>query len=179
MKKIYYQHLILVVNLFLIFSCSAPKIVYDYDKDAKFDLYKTFAIYPDVQLNMNQLDRDRVLKHLESAMLVKGFKKSNDPDVYVNIGSEQFETPSNSSIGIGLGTGGSNGAVGMSGGIPIRSNSLTQIFKVDIIDVRKDALIWQGTYEGKTKMQLTPEEKNEEFRVTFEKIFSKYPPGEK
>jgi len=179
MKKINCHPLILIVSLFLIFSCTTPKIVYDYDKDAKFDLYKTFAIYPDLQLNMNQLDRDRVLKQLEGAMQKKGFKKSNDPDVYVNIWSELFETPSNSSIGIGLGTGGSNGAVGMSGGIPIRSNSLTQIFKIDLIDVSKDALIWQGTYEGKTKIQLTPEEKNEEFRVTFEKIFSNYPPGEK
>lgn len=179
MKIQYCKQLVLIISLFLTFSCATPKIVYDYDKDAKFDLYNSFAIYPDLQLNMNQLDRDRVLKQLESALLVKGFKKSNDPDVYVNIWSEQFETPSNSSIGIGLGTSGNNGAVGMSGGIPIRSNSLTQIFKIDLIDVRKDALIWQGTFEGKIKMQLTPEEKNEEFRITFEKIFSKYPPEEK
>ncbi len=176
MRKTYYQQLNLLLGVFLIISCAAPKIVYDYDKDANFEFYKTFDIYPDIQLNMSQLDRDRVFKELESALLVKGFKKSNDPDVYVNIMFEQFETPSNSSIGIGLGTGGSNGSAGVSGGIPIRSNSLTQIFKVDIIDVSKDALIWQGTFEGKTKIQLTPEEKSEAFRMTFEKIFSKYPP---
>ncbi len=176
MKKINYLSLFLVVNLLLFFSCSSPKVVYDYDKETNFKSYKTFDFYPEMQLDMNQLDSTRVLKHLESALVLKGFKKSSTPDIFVNIVSEQFETPANKSIGLGLGTGGRNVGVGIGGGIPIRSNTLTQLFKVDLIDASKDALIWQGTYEGKFKKRITPEAKNEYLRITFEKIFSKYPP---
>jgi len=177
MRKFNFTYTFLaVITLITFFSCGAPKVVYDYDKAANFNSYKTFDFYPYLQLDMNQLDSTRVLQQLESALLLKGFKQSSDPDFYVNIVSEQFETPSNKGIGIGLGTGGRNVGVGISGGIPIRSNTITQLFKVDLIDVTKDVLIWQANYEGKFNPRINPEEKNEYLRVTFEKIFSKYPP---
>ena len=166
----------LVVSMLFLFSCSTPKIMYDYDKTAKFSSYKTFDFYPEIQLYMNQLDSSRVIEQVENIMLLKGFIKSSAPDVYVNIVSEQFETPANKSIGIGIGTGSRNVGVGVSGGIPIRSNSLTQLFKIDLIDVTNDILIWQANYEGKFNPRITPEAKNEYFKITIEKIFSGYPP---
>jgi len=150
--------------------------MYDYDRAAKFSSYKTFDFYPEIQLYMNQLDSSRVIEQVENAMLLKGFIKSSAPDVYVNIVSEQFETPANKSIGIGIGTGSRNVGVGVSGGIPIRSNSITQLFKIDLIDVTNDVLIWQANYEGKFNPRLTSEAKNEYFKITFENIFSGYPP---
>lgn len=174
MKKINFVLSFLVVCT--IFSCSAPKIIYDYDKEVKFNSFKTFDFYPEIQLYMNQLDSSRVIQHVENTMLLKGFIKSSTPDVYINIVSEQFETPSQSSLGIGVGTSGRNVGVGVSGGIPIRSNSVTQLFKVDLIDVTNDVLIWQANYEGKFNKNATPEAKNEYLRITFEKIFREYPP---
>lgn len=176
MKKINYGISFLAFILMFLFSCSSPKVMYDYDKEANFSYYKTFDFYPDIQLYMSQLDSTRVIQQVEHAMLLKGFKKVPTPDVYVNIVSEQFETPVNNSLGIGIGGTGRNIGVGVSGGIPIRSNSLTQLFKVDLIDVANDVLIWQANYEGKFNQRMTPEAKNEYFRITFEKIFSKYPP---
>ena len=176
MKKINFLLSFLVVSMMFIFSCSAPKIMYDYDRTAKFSSYKTFDFYPEIQLYMNQLDSSRVIEQVENTMLSKGFIKSSAPDVYVNIVSEQFETPANKRIGIGIGTGGRNVGVGVSGGIPIRSNSLTQLFKIDLIDVTNDVLIWQANYEGKFNPRITPEAKNEYFKITLEKIFSGYPP---
>jgi len=176
MKKMNSLFSFLVVSMLFIFSCSTPKIMYDYDRAAKFSSYKTFDFYPDLQLYMNQLDSSRVIQQVENAMLLKGFKRSSYPDVFVNVVSEQFETPSNNSIGIGIGTGGRNAGVGVSGGIPIRSNYMTQLFIVDLIDVTNDALIWQAKYEGKFNRSLTSEAKNEYFETTFEKIFSGYPP---
>jgi hypothetical protein len=168
--------LLLVITSLILFSCATPKVVYDYDKKANFNSYKTFDFYPDIQLALSELDSARVLQQVESALILKGFKKSSTPDIFINIVSEQFETPSNNSIGIGLGTGGRNVGVGVSGGIPLRSNTLTQLFRVDLIDVTKDVLIWEGTYEGKFKKRISPEAKNEYFKITFEKIFSGYPP---
>lgn len=176
MRKLNILFVILTINFLSLLSCSSPKVVYDYDKEANFNLYKTFDFYPDILLNMNQLDSTRVIQQVENTLVFKGFKKSSSPDVFVNIVSEQFETPSNNSVGIGLGTGGRNVGVGVSGGIPIRSNSLTQLFKVDLIDVQKDILIWQGSYEGKFSKRISPEAKKEYYKITFEKIFEGYPP---
>ena len=170
MKKLNILSGFLVTVTLLLCSCSVPKIVYDYDKEAHFNLYKTFAFYPDIMLNMNQLDSTRVIQQVENTLLLKGFKKSSSPDVFINIVSEQFETPRNNSIGIGLGTGGRNVSVGVSGGIPIRSNKLTQIFKVDLIDTSRDVLIWQGIYEGKFSKRISPEAKMEYLKIIFEKI---------
>lgn len=176
MKKTNFLLSFLVVSIIFFFSCATPKIMYDYEKAAKFSSYKTFDFYPEIQLYMNQLDSSRVIQQVENAMLLKGFVKSSSPDIYVNVVSEQFETPANSSIGIGIGTGGRNVGVGVSGGIPIRSNSLTQLFKVELIEVTNDILIWQATYEGKFNQRLTSEAKSKYFKTTFEKIFSGYPP---
>ena len=175
-KMKYFSLLLLVITMLMLFSCVTPKTVYDFDKEANFNSYKTFDFYPNLQLYMNQLDSTRVLQQVENALVLKGFKRSSQPDVFANIVSEQFETPSNSGIGIGLGTGGRNVGVGVSGGIPLRSNTLTQLFKIDLIDVAKDILIWEATYEGKFRKGMNPEAKNEYFKTTFEKIFSGYPP---
>ena len=176
MKKIKLFLPILITSLMFVFSCSSPKVFYDYDKEVKFDSYQTFDFYPDMYLYLNQLDSSRVIKHVENIMILKGFIKSSTPDVYINIASEQFETPVKNNLGIGIGTGGRNMGVGVSGGIPIRSKTMTQLLKVDLIDVANDVLIWNASYEGRFKIRVTPEAKNEYFRMTFEKIFSGYPP---
>jgi len=175
MKKTTFILMFFASGIILFFSCATPKIMYDFDNEANFSSYKTFAFYPNLQLYMNQLDSRRVIQQVENAMLLKGFKRSSSPDVFVNVVSEQFETPSNNSIGIGIGTSGRNAGVGVSGGIPIRSNSMTQLFTVDLIDVANDLLIWQAKYEGKFNRSLASEAKNEFFGTTFEKIFSGYP----
>jgi len=176
MKKLNLLLLFCIASMLFVFSCSTPKILYDYDREVNFDSYKTFDFYPDMFLNLNQIDSSRIIKHVENIMISKEFLKSSTPNVYVNITSEQFETPVNNSVGIGFGTGGRNMGVGVSGGIPISSKTITQLFKVDLIDVANDVLIWNASYEGRFKIRITPEAKNEYFRITFDKIFSGYPP---
>jgi hypothetical protein len=176
MKKLNLLPLFFIACLMFVFSCSSPKILYDYDKEVKFDSYKTYDFYPEMYLYLNQLDSSRIIKHVENIMILKGFIKSSAPDIYVNIASDQFETPVKNSLGIGIGTGGRNIGMGVSGGIPITSKTITQLFKVDLIDVANDVLIWNANYEGRFKIRITPEAKNEYFRMTFEKIFSGYPP---
>jgi hypothetical protein len=176
MKRLNYITIYLLLSFLLIISCSTPKVAFDYDKAVTFSAYKTYNFYPDLQLNMNQLDSSRVIDQVEKIMTLKGFKKSILPDVYVNIVSNLFEDNSNSSIGLGIGGGGRNVGIGIGGGIPLRSNKFIQQFKFDLIDVSKDILIWQGTYEGKVRKGLSPKDKVDYFSETFEKILGQYPP---
>ena len=77
MKKMKFLLSFLVVGMIFISSCSAPKIMYDYDRAAKFSTYKTFDFYPEIQLYMNQLDstryQSRTLSCGERSMLYSAY----------------------------------------------------------------------------------------------------------
>ena len=65
----------------------------------------------------------------------------------------------NLAIGIGVGTGGSNGSVGVSGGIPVGTDEIEQHLTFDLVDVKKDELIWQAVLEGRFKEYASPTQK--------------------
>src|SRR5688572_15217347 len=67
-------------------SCSSLKIGYDYDKQADFSKYKTYAFSEDaLNLPIQQLNRDRILKAVETELAAKGFSKSDSPDVLIDL----------------------------------------------------------------------------------------------
>ena len=175
--KIRYQlsTLIIIITLFFI-SCGTPRMVYDYDKEADFTRYTSFDYYPDLQLYMSPFDSTRVIEQFEQALLAKDIKRASNPDLFVNIGSEQFETPSRNSVGIGVGGTGRHVGVGIGGQIPLESNTISQVFTIEFIDASKDQLVWQCNYEGRFTKNMTPNEKEAYFKDVFDKVLSGYPP---
>ena len=73
--------------IFFIASCSSIRVTTDYDTTADFSKYKTFAFYKKGidKAEISDLDKRRILKAIESEMLAKGFTKSDEPDLLVNI----------------------------------------------------------------------------------------------
>lgn len=155
-------------------ACATARI--DYDRNTDFSAYRTFNFYPEMNSGLNQLDEKRIIAQTESLLASRGFVRSDDPDMYVNIFTRQYETPYNSSVGIGIGSGGRRGGFGISGGIPIRSNSTTQEITFDLIDAGKEDLFWQGVYEAKVNNNSSPEAREQMYRKVVEKVFGKYPP---
>lgn len=156
-------------------ACGTARI--DYDRNTDFSAYRTFDFYPEMNSGLNQLDEKRVIAQTEALLVSRGFVRSENPDMYINIFTRQYETPYNSSVGIGIGSGGRRGGIGISGGIPIRSNSMTQEITFDLIDAGKDDLFWQGIYEAKVGNNTSPEARERMYRKVVEKVFGKYPPG--
>jgi hypothetical protein len=66
--------------------------------------------------------------------------------------------------------------VGIGGQIPLESNTITQVFIIEFIDVAKDLLVWQCNYEGRFTKNMTPNEKEAYFKSVFDKVLSGYPP---
>lgn len=176
MKKNIDVLVFLIACALFLFSCGAPRMVYDYDKEADFSKYTSFDFYPDIELYMSPFDSARVVEQFEKALSVKGIKRASDPGISVNILSEQFETPSRNNVGIGVGGTGRNVGVGISGQIPLQSNTLTQVFTIEFIDTSKDLLVWQCVYEGRFNLNMAPENKEAYYRQVFEKILRGYPP---
>jgi len=80
--------LVSLVFVFLIVSsCSSVKVVADYDSATDFSNYKTFAFYKKGidKAEISDLDKRRILKAVEAQLMAKGFTKSEDPDILVNI----------------------------------------------------------------------------------------------
>ncbi|WP_340074342.1 DUF4136 domain-containing protein [Leptobacterium sp. I13] len=162
-------------SLFII-SCATPRVTYDYDRNVDYDNYKSYNFYPDIRTGLNQLDDKRFFTQIDSVMQLKGLYKSEAPDIYVNIIVREYEIPSQSAVGIGIGTGGRNTRVGVSGGIPVGSSRIGQEITIDLIDVKRNELYWQATAKGRMPINATPFEREQYYKAMANKIFGPYPP---
>lgn len=157
-------------------SCSAPTAVYDYDQKASFNTINTYKIYPDLVSRMSQLDEKRLLAVLETELPSEGLTFSENPDIYVNFYTSEYETASGNNIGIGVGGGGGNVGVGVSGGFPIGGPDTYLRLTLDFIDAKNDALIWQAVVDGKFDKNATPQNRETQLRIMVLKALNGYPP---
>lgn len=178
------KSVIKIVPLALLFvllaSCSSVKVASDYDKNANFSEYKTFAFYkPGIdKVEISDLDKRRILRALEAELMAKGMTKSETPDMLVSIftkSREQVNVYNNGFGPYGYGWGWSpyywnnyNTSV---------STSTEGILYVDFIDANKKELIWQGMGTGYLSQKM--DKKEERIKEFVSKIMEKYPPGVK
>ncbi len=160
----------------ILLSCSSLRVDYDYDSGTDFSSYLTYSYYADMQTGLSDLDTRRLLSSLDSVMLSKGFRASEEPDFLINIESREFRMPRNSSVGVGLGGGGRNMGGGVSIGLPIGQADVEREILFDFIDSQRDVLFWQAICSGKIRENATPLERERLMRNIAVKVMSKYPP---
>jgi len=167
MKNLYYLLLVLV------FACTGPRVAYDYDTQKDFSKYKTYNYYPDLKTGLSELDNKRLLAATDAVMAEKGFTKTDNPQIEINFLSKQYATPSNNSIGIGIG----RGPIQIGGGIPIgRANQRIQI-TIDFLDTATKQQVWNAEVDDTQNSQQTPESRTSFFNVMMRKALTKYPPN--
>lgn len=184
MKKII-KSLSLLVLSFMIFSCSSVRVAADYDKEAKFSDYKTFAFFKTGidKAEISDLDKRRILRAIETELLAKGFTKSETPDLLVSLftKSEQRVNVYNNSWGNGAwgwgGWGGFGPGWGWGWNQPSVSTSTQGHLYIDLIDNNKKELVWQGMGTGYLTRNM--EKKEARIKEFVTKIMEKYPPGAK
>jgi hypothetical protein len=149
----------IVVVAILLSSCSSVQVAADYDREANFDNYKTFAFFkPGIdKAEINDLDKRRILRAIEAELLAKGMTKSENPDMLVSMftKSNQRVDVYNNAWGMGgWGWGGYRGwgwgwgpGMGMGGGSQVSTTTEGMLF-IDLIDTSKKELIWQGSGTG-------------------------------
>jgi len=156
-------------------SCSSIDVAVDYDTQANFDNYNTYAFFkPGIdQAEISDLDKKRILRAIDNELSNKGMVKSENPDVLISIMTETKERVNiyQNNFGWGFGWGWGWGGQGLTS-----STTIEGTLFVDIIDAKKKELVWQGLGTGVLTQRM--QKKQEKINEIVAEILSKYPPVE-
>jgi hypothetical protein len=167
----------ILTALFFVFcltSCNTVKVAADYDKDINFDTYKTFAFFKTGidKAEINDIDKRRILRAIETELLAKGYTKSENPDVLISIFTKSQQRVDVYNNNWGYGAWG-YGAWGWNRPVNISTSTEGTLY-IDVIDNSKKILIWQGMGTGYLSTNI--EKKEERISEFVSKVMEKYPP---
>jgi Domain of unknown function (DUF4136) len=168
----------------LLASCQAIQINSDYDKTVDFSKYKTYAYFKNGidKVEISDLDKKRILRSIDAQMEAKGFIKSENPDMLINIFTKTREEVNVNQFNAGWGYGWGFGwnpwmwGGGMGMGTTVSTNTEGTLF-IDFIDATKKEMFWQG--EGQGTLTKRMEKKDENINEFVTKILSQFPPTQK
>lgn len=128
-----------------ILSCGSIKVASDYDSDADFSNYKTFAFYKSGidKVEISDIDKKRILKSIQNTLLNKGLTLDENPDILINISTKSSEN---------IYIDNSFYSPYYTGWYPHYSRGHRQVaystsqgaLYIDVIDTKSKQLIWQG-----------------------------------
>lgn len=175
MKKI-----IFCLALAVLISCATLSVSYDYDKNADFNQYKTYAFDEQVdQLKVNQLDKNRVIGAIANEMNARGYSKSGTPDLLVGIHTRVEQEESATATTTGTGVYGGPWRYGFGAGftttnVDIEKYNVGTLF-INLIDNGSKEIVWQGRGTKTLAENVSPEKKEERINAAVAAIFKKYP----
>jgi hypothetical protein len=164
--------------LFILGSCSSIHVNSDFDKNVDFTKYKTYAFQKSGidKAEISQLDKKRILRAIDMELSLKGMTKSENPDLLINIFTKEREKVSVNQFNAGWGYGwGWGWNPYMWGGQQTIATSNTEgTLFIDLIDAKKQELIWQG--EGVGYLTQNREDKEKRINEFVAKILTQFPP---
>ncbi|MFC6096858.1 DUF4136 domain-containing protein [Flavobacterium qiangtangense] len=167
--------------LFVLASCSSVRVASDFDKNADFNQYKTYAFYKSGidKVEISDLDKRRILQAIDTELASKGFTKSENPDLLINIFTKSRQQVDINQFNAGWGYGwGWGWNPWMWGGNNTSVSTSTEgTLYIDLVDAKKKELVWQG--EGIGVLTQNMNKKDERIQEFVQKILAKYPPEKK
>ena len=170
------RYLLPLVMVFLLMSCSSINVNYDYDKTIDFSSYSTYNYFADMQSGLSQLDEKRLLRAVDSTLKSRGYRLAEEPELFINIMSDEYRGVPNNNVGVGIGGTGRNVGGGISVGLPLGGPNLKRSIQFDLVDAQRDALVWQAVAESGLPQNASPSVREDRLRNVVKKIFSKFPP---
>ncbi len=162
--KIY--SLLFIILAFVISSCNTVRVTYDFDRATDFNTYKTYNYHQKGidKLELNDLDKRRILNAIDAQMTAKGLTKSETPDLYLNVLASSKEK-------INIDNGYYGGYWG--GGSRVYQYTSGTII-IDVIDDKRNTLVWQGAGSGLNVSDL--DRKADDIPQAIAEIMAKFPP---
>ncbi len=176
-----------MLAVFMLSSCSSIQVLSDYDQQADFNGYKSYAFYKTGidKAQISDLDKKRILRAIEAEMQSRGFVKSENPDLLVSIFTKEQERVDiyNNNFGWGgaWGWGYNPYAWGPGWGWGWGGNSVSTRTQgslyIDLIDTKSKELVWQGKGEGTLANTNNIEKKEQRIKEFVSQILEQYPPN--
>lgn len=163
-------------GLLAVTACSSIQVNTDYDSSVNFSQFKTYAFMKSGIDNstISDLDKKRILKAVEAELTLKGYSKSDHPQLLVNIftDSQQNVNVNNYYGGWGYRPWGWNPWMYGPGYSSVSVNTEGVLY-IDILEAQNKELIWQGKGTG----YLTSNQKKKEQKITefVQKILNELP----
>ena len=132
-------------------------------------------------LNINELNRKRLITAVENELGLKGFTKSETPDVLIdmNIVSKTVQTATANTTGSG-GYYGAGYRYGYGGGFSTTTINYDSYEEgtlfVDMIDASSNKLVWQGRGTDTLDPNASAEKRESKINYAIQQIFTRYPP---
>lgn len=148
-------------------SCSSISVTSDYDKNAPFGNYKTYAYMKNNLDNIaiSDFDKKRILNAIDEVMASKGFTKAENPDIIINIFTkerERVDVYNNYWYGYPYW-----------GYDSVYSYPEGTLF-LDFIDTKTKELVWQG--QGTGYLTKNVDKKEAVIKDFVYRILAQYPP---
>ena len=141
--------------LILLFITSCGTIVnYDYEKSTDFTAYKSYNYFDDMKTGLSELDTKRLIRAIDAKLETMGLTRSDNPDFYIDIQSQDIQNRNNNNVGVGVGGGGGNVGGGISVGLPLGSNQNTREVVIEFVDDTKSGMFWQAVSESSYQNKL-------------------------
>jgi len=173
---------LLLTALALLISACATPVKTEYDREANFQDYQTFAWkMPEREGVRNPADDSAILDRrmarlLTQALEARGYRAvdASEADFLVTYRATTRQggqrSSSGVSIGMGMGSGNVGGGVRIGGG---GGSGPQSILILDVIDRREDMLVWRGWEEGQQRQDRWSEERLERL---LDRLLKEFPP---
>lgn len=165
-------------------SCSSLKIGSDFDSQNDFTRYKTYNFTPEsLNLGINSLNRDRLLRAIETEMAAKGFSKAENPDVLIDLhvkAEQKVDATATTTPTYGYGR---PWRYGYGGGFSTTQINYNEYIEgalfVNMVDAASEKMVWQGRATNTIDEDATPEKREKNINYAVKQVFTKYPPKTK
>ena len=160
----------------------AQDVKTDYDREADFSKYKTFAVKIGTSWN-NQISEKRVTDEIAQTLTEKGWKQVDaNPDALVLLHGATEKQKNLNTFYSGMGGYGGYGyrgwgGMGMGTATTTVSEYMVGTLVVDIFDAKSKALMFRGT--ASDEISDKPEKNIKKVEKASSKMFKDFPPGSK
>ena len=171
--------LLLIVTIALASACSSITTSYDYDKTVDFTKYKTYNFTPEaLKLGIQELNRDRLLAAIDREMTARGFTKSDNPDVLIDLLAKLEEKRTATATTSGGGMYG-YGRYGYGGGFSTTTVNYDDYTEgtlfINLVDRGTEKIVWQGRGTKTIVENASPEKRESNINNGVAMIYTKFP----
>lgn len=168
-----------IIGMLFLASCSSVRVATDYDREANFDSYDSFAFYkPGIdQAKISDLDKKRILRAIENSLTAQGLTKSDAPDLLVSIFTKTTKNINIYQNAYAYGYGWRWHPYYWGAGYNTVTETTEGTLYIDLVDAATMQLVWQGMGTGALDIDDVAY-KNEQIQKIVSEILAAYPPGE-